>query len=402
MTLSHAKVKNAKPADKPYKLTDGGGLYLYITKTGAKSWRFSYRFSGKQKTLTLGLYPDVSLQEARKRHQEARQTLADGLDPGVEKRISKAGGNSFQAVAAEWWQTRRPGWTEGHAEVVWRRLEKNVLPWIGHRDVDSITTREVLETLKRIEKRNAVETARRVAQICNQIFIFAVASGRAESNPASDISKALTVPTVRHLPAITDPARIGELMRAIDGLEGSLVVRCGLQLIALTFVRPGELRKAEWSEIDFEAALWTIPAERMKRRRVHQVPLSKQALNVLHEIYPLTGRGRYIFPANRGGGRRPMSENTLGASLMRLGFDKSEMVAHGFRTMASTRLHELGFDSRLIELQLAHADRNSVRAVYDRSERLDERRKMIQSWADYLDSLKAGAEVIPINKHQPS
>ncbi|MDL1965672.1 MAG: tyrosine-type recombinase/integrase [Candidatus Desulfofervidus auxilii] len=392
--LTDTKIRNLKPKEKSYKVFDGGGLYLEVTPSGSKLWRYKYRYQGKSKTLALGKYPIVSLAEERRKHLEAKKMLSQGLDPSVVKRQQKIKATkTFEVVAKEWWEAKKDKWSKGHASVVWRRLEANVLPWLKDKPVMDITSRELLDTLKRVEARGAVETARRINQILNQIYVFAIASGYCENNPASNLHHALKEVNHRHLPAITEPKKIAELLHAIDAFEGSFVVKQALRFAPLVFVRPGELRKAEWQEIDLDQALWTISAEKMKKKRVHLVPLSRQAIKILEELRPLTGNGKYVFPSIRSSDR-PMSENTLNAALRRLGYTKDEMVVHGFRTMASTRLHEMGWPSHVIEAQLAHVDHNSVRAVYNRAEYLQERRKMMQAWADYLDALKKGAEVI--------
>ncbi|RLG28706.1 integrase [Methanosarcinales archaeon] len=397
--LTDTEIRNLKPREKAYKVFDGGGLYLEITPIGSKLWRYRYRYKGKNKTLALGKYPVISLAEARKKHLEAKRMLANGLDPSAMKRKEKLrNAKTLEVVAREWWEAKRAKWSEDHASLVWRRLEVNVLPWLKDRPVMEITSRELLEVLKRVEARGAVETARRIGQVLNQVFIFAVAAGYCDNNSASNLNKALKECRPRSFPAITEPKKIKELLLAIDSFSGSFVVKQALRFAPLVFVRPGELRKAEWVEINLEERLWTIPAEKMKKKRPHLVPLSRQAVEILQELKPLTGEGKYVFPSVRTNDR-PMSENTLNAALRRLGYSKDEMVAHGFRTMASTRLHEMGWPSHVIEIQLAHVDRNSVRAVYNKAEYLEERRKMMQAWADYLDALKSGAKVLALKSN---
>jgi integrase len=398
MPLSDTKIKNAKSENKRYKLTDGGGLYLEVTPAGGKLWRYKYRFNGKAKLLALGKYPDVSLKKAREDHQLARQQLANGHDPAAlkqQKKLSKS--NTFKSLADQWWKAQKARWTPGHAHTVYRRLETDIFPWLGDSPINDITTKAVLAVLRKAESRGVLDTAHRLGQMCNNIFLFAVASGVCDNNPAADISKALKVVPKKNFPAITEPDEITELLKAIEGFQGSFIVYCALRFAPLVFVRAGELRKAEWSEIDFDHALWSIPASRMKIKRDHLVPLSDQALAILQELHPLTGKGTYVFPTIRTQ-FRPMSENTINAALRRLGYGQDEMCAHGFRTMASTRLHELGWPSRVIEMQLAHVDRNKVRGIYNRAEYLNERIRMMQAWADYLDSLKAGAKVLPFQK----
>ena len=395
MALTNIKIRNLKPKEKPYRVFDGGGLYLEITPAGGKLWRYKYRYQGRHKTLALGKYPIVSLAEARKKHIQAKRLLSDGIDPSAVKHKEKLKvAKTLEVVASEWWRAKKDKWSKDHALLVWRRLESNVLPWLKDKPIGEVSSRELLDVLKRVEDRGAVETARRIGQILNQMFIFAIASGYCDNNPASNLNQALREVKHKSFPAITEPKKIRELLLAIDGFQGSFVVKQGLRLAPLVFVRPGELRKAEWLEIDLDQALWIIPAEKMKMKRPHIVPLSRQAIGILQELKPLTGEGKYVFPSVRSSDR-PMSENTLNAALRRLGYTKDEMVAHGFRTMASTRLHEMGWPSHVIEAQLAHIDRNSVRAVYNKAEYLQERKKMMQAWADYLDALKKGAEVLP-------
>ncbi|MES9968707.1 MAG: integrase arm-type DNA-binding domain-containing protein [Candidatus Thiodiazotropha sp.] len=399
--LTDTAIRNAKPKEKNYKLSDGGGLYLLITTKGGKWWRLDYRFNGKRKTLSMGVYPDVSLKSARDRRSEAKTQLADGIDPGEIRKATKASqsdADGFEAVAREWWGQREPTWSKTHSSRIIQRLEKDVFPWIGNRPIGEISAPELLTVLRRIENRGALETAHRIHQSCGQIFRYAVATGRAQRDPSADLKGALPPTRQKHHASITDPKKIGELLRVIDGYEGSLVTRCALQLASLTFVRPGELRHAEWEEINLEKAEWRIPPEKMKMRTLHIVPLPSQALAVLNEIKPLTGRGKYVFPGVRTN-RRPMSENTVNAALRRLGYTKEEMTGHGFRSMASTILNEQGWHRDAIERQLAHAERNSVRAAYNYAEHMPERIKMMQWWADYLDKLKAGAEIVPFRSN---
>lgn len=400
MPLTDSAIRNAKPKEKQYKMTDGSGLYLLVTPKGGKWWRLDYRFNGKRKTLSMGIYPDVSLKSARDKRDKARKQIADGIDPGELRKATKASqsdANGFEAVAREWWGKHEPNWSQTHSSRILLRLEKDVFPWIGNRPIGEITAPELLTVLRRIENRGAVETAHRIHQSCGQIFRYAVATGRAERDPSADLKGALPPARQKHHASITDPKKIGELLRAIDGYEGSFTTRCALQLASMTFVRPGELRHAEWPEIHLDKAEWRIPAEKMKMRTLHIVPLSTQAIAVLEEIKPLTGRGKYVFPGVRTN-KRPMSENTVNAALRRLGYTKEEMTGHGFRSMASTILNEQGRNRDAIERQLAHAERNSVRAAYNYAEHLKERARMMQEWADYLDKLKAGAEIIPINQ----
>ena len=398
MALTDVKIKNLKAKDRPYKVADKNNLYVQVSPAGGKLWRLKYSFCGKRKVMALGKYPIISLSEARQKMLDAKKLLTDGIDPAVERQKKQADNvNTFQKVSAEWWQAKKATWSQGHAALIWRRLEKNILPWLGNRSVADITTRELLEVLRKIEARGAIETARRICQVCGQIFMYGVACGYCENNIASGLVTALKQRKTRHFAAITETDKVKGLLRDIDAVEGSFVVSCALKITPLVFVRPGELRKAEWQEIDLEAALWTIPSEKMKMKRPHLVPLSSQAVEIFKDIYPLTGHGLYVFPSIRTD-KRPMSENTLNVALRRLGYSKDEMTAHGFRTTASTLLHEMGWKSEVIETQLAHRDRNKIRGIYNKAQYLDERRDMMQAWADYLGGLKADAKVIAINK----
>ncbi len=408
MPLSDTAIRSAKPKEKTFKLFDGGGLYLEVNPAGGKWWRWKYRFVGKEKRLSFGVYPDVSLKAAREKRDAARQQLAAGTDPAEARKAEKlaqAGAESFEAVAREWHAKFSLGWVASHADRIMRRLEKDLFPWLGKRPIAEIKAPELLAALRRIESRGAQETAHRAMQNCWQVFRYAVATGRAERDPTGDLRSALPPPKEKHHASIIEPKRIGALLRAIDGYEGFFATKCALRLAPLVFVRPGELRKAQWPEIDLEKAEWRIPAERMKMREQHIVPLSCQAVEILRELEPLTNRGvpakpdapRYVFPGAQSH-VRPMSENAILAALRRMGYTKEEMTGHGFRSMASTQLHEQGWNHQVIERQLAHAERNAVSAAYNFAEHLPERRKMMQAWADYLDGLKVGAEVIPLFK----
>jgi integrase len=403
VALSDAKIRAAKPRKAQYKIFDGNckGLYLVVTPNRSKLWRLRYWFEKREKTLSIGPYPQIGLNEARQRVLEARTLLTHGKDPTVEKKAQRAhsiaAGRTFKEVALEWFGKYSPNWTRSYREMVLARLERQLFPWLGDRPANAITAPELLTVLRRIESRGAIETAHRVLQHASVIFRYAVASGLVERDPAGDLRGALAPTKVQHYAALTEPKKVGELMRSIDGYQGSFVVACALKLAPLLFVRPSELRRMEWSEIDFEASEWRIPAIKMKMRDPHIVPLSKQAVAVLRELQPLTGSGRYCFPSERTT-ERPMSENTVGSALRRLGYSTQEMTSHGFRAMAFTLLNELGFPPDVIERQLAHAERNKIRAAYNRAEYLDERRTMMQSWSDYLDGLKQGGKVIPINR----
>jgi len=397
--LSETKIKAARPRKKPYKLADGRGLYLFITPPGGRLWRLDYRIHGKRKTLSLGAYPDIPLKSARNRLNDARRKIADGIDPSIVRKAEKAAGNggSFKAVALEWHAKQSARWDPDHARRVQWRLERYVFPWLGGTPVKVITAPEILSLLRGIESRGAAETAHRVHQVISQVMRYAVATGRAEHDPAGDLKGALQSVKTTNRAAITHPNEVGELLRAMEGYSGSLVTRCALRLAPYVFVRPGELRRMEWTEIDLDTATWRIPAVKMKMREEHIVPLSKQAIAILQEVRPLTGNGRYVFPSERTR-ERPISENTLNAALRRLGYSKEEMTSHGFRAMAATFLNEKGWPKDVIERQLAHAERNKVRAAYNRAEHLPERRRMMQAYADYLDSLRAGADVVSIRK----
>jgi integrase len=398
MPLTDTAIRNAKPKDKPYKLADEKGLFLLVNPNGSRWWRLKFRIGGKEKLLSLGVYPAVSLKEARDKRDEARKLIAQGIDPCAQRKATRAAeAETFEAIAREWLAKFGPSWTPEHAERITRRFERNVFPWIGARPVREVTAPELLAVLRRIEERGALDTAHRAHQNCGQVFRYAVATGRAERDPSADLRGALPPVNDKHHASITDPKAIGALLRAMEGYQGSFVVLCALRLAPLVFVRPGEMRGAEWAEIDFEKAEWRIPASKMKMREQHIVPLSVQALAILRELHPLTGAGRYLFPSERTG-ERPMSENTVNAALRRLGYSKDEMTGHGFRSMASTLLNEQGWHRDAIERQLAHAERNAVRAAYNYAEHLPERRRMMQAWADYLDGLKNGAEIIPIRK----
>lgn len=305
--------------------------------------------------------------------------------------------DSFEAVAREWYGKHSPQWAPSHAEKIIRRLERDVFPWIGQKNVGAIVPTELLTLLKRVEARGALETTHRVQQNCGQVFRYAVATGRAESDPSRDLRGALPPWKPEHYPTLTDPRKVGRLLRDIHACEAGFITRCALKLSPLLFVRPGELRRAEWSEINLDAAEWRIPAAKMKGRVTHIVPLAKQAIAVFKELQPLTGRNKWVFPGVRTNGE-PMSENTVNAALRRLGYERAALTAHGFRGMASTLLHECGWPSDVIERQLSHAERNAVKAAYNHAEHLPERRKMMQAWADHLDKLRKGAEVLPLMK----
>lgn len=399
MPLTEKEISTAKSQKSAYKLSDALGLYLLV-REAAKLWRWDYRFGGKRKTLALGNYPAVSLKRARELRDAARQKLADGVDPCEQRQAEKlarmsAGDGSFETVAREWFGKFSPGWTPHHAKKTLRFLERDAFPIIGRKPMNEITAPQLLAMLRRIESRGTLETAHRVHQTCSRVFRYGVATGRAERDPAADLRGALPPVKETHHASITDPKKIGDLLRAIHGYDGSPITKAGLQLAALTFVRPGELRKAEWTEFDLDKAEWRIPAAKMKMREQHIVPLAKQAVAILKELQKLTGAGKFVFPGARTNGR-PMSENTLNAALRRLDYGREEMTAHGFRSMALTLLNEQGWHRDAIERQLAHSERDGVRAAYNYAEHLPERKRMMQAWAGYLDGLRAGATVLPI------
>ena len=403
MSLSDTTIRTAKPAAKPQRLFDAGGLYLEVSPAGGKLWRLKYRHGGKEKRLALGAYPDTGLKDARDKRDAARKLLAAGVDPGEQRKAAKAAGeeraaNSFEVVAREWHAKQSATWVELHASRIMLRLENDVFPWLGSRPIADITAKELLATVNRIVDRGAVESAHRVLQNCGQVLRYAVATGRADRNPAADLRGALPPVKQTHHAAIIEPGAIGGLLRAMDAYNGSLVTKCALRLAPLLFVRPGELRHAEWAEFDLDAAQWNIPAEKMKMREPHLVPLAPQAVAILRELQPLTGRGRYVFPSARSP-QRPMSNNAVLSALRRMGYATDEMSGHGFRAMARTVLDEvLHFRPDYIEHQLAHAVKDPNGRAYNRTAHLPERRKMMAAWADYLDTLKVGGNVVPMTR----
>ncbi len=404
MKLSDPAVRKAKPEAKPYKMADGGGLYLLVQPHGGKWWRLKYRYAGKEKMLSIGVYPDVSLSDARERREDARKLLANGGDPGAAKQTKKrqtkiAAANTFEAVAREWVENRANDWTEGHKALTLRTLEQDAFPSLGRRPIAEITPAELLDTARAIEKRGALEIASRVLQRCSSVFRYGIATSRCNSNPATELRGALKSPKRAHYTTI-EKGGFPQLLRDIDGYQGSPFTTYALQLMALTFTRTSELIEAEWREIDLDKAEWLIPAERMKMRRPHLVPLSQQAVAVFREAAKLSGDRQHVFP-NRNDPAKPASKAVILRALGRMGYT-GKMTGHGFRSAASTMLNEhkskWGIHRDVIELQLAHVEKNASRAAYNFAEYLDERRAMMQQWADYLDKLKAGAEVIPINK----
>jgi integrase len=399
MPLTATAVRQAKPTHKTQRLFDSGGLYLEIPPAGGKWWRLKYRYGGKEKRLSLGTYPDTGLAEAREKRDAARKLLASGIDPSQQRKAAKAAGeersaNSFEVVAREWHAKQSSSWVPLHASRIMLRLENDIFPWLGSRAIADITAKEFLSTVNRIVDRGAVESAHRVLQNCGQVLRYAIATGRAERNPVTDLRGALPPVKPKNLAAITDPAAIGGLLRAIDAYQGTFITKCALRLAPLVFVRPGELRHAEWIEFDLVKAEWNIPAEKMKMRLPHLVPLPPQAIAILQELQPLTGAGKYLFPSARSP-KRPMSNNAVLSALRRMGFASEEMSGHGFRAMARTVLDEvLHFRPDYIEHQLAHTVRDPNGRAYNRTAHFIERRQMMAAWADYLDTLKSDGNVV--------
>ena len=413
MKLTDTAIKAAKPREKPYKLFDGEGLYLLINPDGSRWWRLKYRYGGKERLLALGTYPGTGLKKARDKRDDARNLLDDDIDPNAHRKAEKAAradrdAGSFEVVAREWHAKQSETWAAGHSERVLRRLVLYVFPRIGGDPIGSVTGPQLLDVLRRIEARGTVETAHRVKESLGAIFRYAVATHRATHDPSAALKGALATAQNKSYAAITEPKQVGELLRAIRGYSGAEITRCALQLLPLVFVRPGELRAARWEEFEFDVTppqpgkkpkhpdpQWRIPAARMKMREQHLVPLSTQAVAILRELHARTGPEGYLFPSVRGKSNY-MSENTINAALRNLGYTSEQHTGHGFRHMASTLLHERGYKSELIERQLSHGDRNPMRAAYNFAEYLPERRKMMQEWADYLDGLAKGANVVNI------
>ncbi|MDI1300614.1 MAG: integrase arm-type DNA-binding domain-containing protein [bacterium] len=400
MALTDTSVRTAKPKEKPYKLADERGMFLLVTPAGGKLWRLKYRMDGKERLLAIGSYPEIPLAQAREKREEARRLVANGIDPSQRKQAEKEarkqqGANTFEALAAEWLgkATRAPT----YGPKLTRRLEMYVFPFIGQHPIAEVTKTDMVALLDRIEATGKAETARRIRWLCAQIFDHAVETDRAPRNPCPP-AKTIAKPDSQHRAAMTDPQKVAGLLRAIDDYTGTFVTKMALQLAPLVFVRPGELRAAEWSEMNLDAAQWEIPAARMKMKQPHLVPLSTQAVAILRALHSFTGHGRYVFPSARTS-TRPMSDNAILSALRRMGFAKDEMSGHGFRAMARTILDEvLQVRPDFIEHQLAHAVKDANGRAYNRTSHLAERRMMMQAWADYLDGLKAGAVVVPIKK----
>jgi integrase len=395
--LTDTFLRAIKPTGKVQKHSDGGGLYMYVTPSGSPTsggmlWRMGYRFEGKQKTLSLGAYPAVSLKDARQKREDAKEQLAKGIDPGELKKAVKAAiraevENSFEVVAREWHEKQSVKWVDTHRRNILAYLEKDIFPLIGALPIDGIRSPVLLEALRRMENRNAPAAAKKMRQTCGQIFRYAIATGRAENDPAAGLRDALTPRKVVNFASIKEAQEIGALLRDIEAYQGNEIVRAALRIAPYVFVRPGELRRAEWTEFDHSKAEWRIPAEKMKMRQVHIVPLAGQVLSLLEDLYQYTGHSRFLFPSMRADSA-PISDMTLLAGLRRLGYTKEQMTVHGFRSMASTLLNEQGYNRDWIERQLAHGERNSIRAAYNYAEYLPERRRMMQEWADFFDGLR--------------
>ena len=404
--LSATAINNAKPKDKPYKLADEKGLYLFIQASGSKLWRFDYRFLGKRKTLALGSYPDVSLSHARDKRDKARSLLAidPPIDPSENRKAEKSSKllrseNSFEVIAREWWQTHMKNKAASHKDKVIRRFELYLFPWIGSKPIAEITAPQMLQVVKRIETLNKLETAHRALQTAGQVFRYAVQTGRAIRDVTVDLKGALPPTSIKHMAAFTEPKQIAELLRAIDSFGGTLTVQCALKLSPLVFVRPSELRQAKWRDIDLDTGEWRYLVSKTKTD--HLVPLSTQAIDILKTIHPLSGHGEYVFQGGHSP-LRPMSEAAINAALKRMGYDtQTQITGHGFRAMARTILHErVGIDPHIIEHQLAHKVPDNLGAAYNRTKFIEQRKVMMQKWADFLDELKAGAKVIPFNEAQ--
>lgn len=390
--LNDTKLRAIRATGKAQKLTDGKGLYLYVSPSGGTSWRIDYTFKGKRKTYTVGQYPSISLATARKHHLELKEQLAQGIDPSSQKKAIKTAKrtkevNAFEVVALEWFSNKKTTWSEVHSKRVLMHLSNDLIPMLGQKDISTISTPELLGVARKIEARGAYETAHRTIRIASHVFRYAIAIGRAERDPAQDLRGALVPVQKKNFATITDPKEIGLLLRNIDDYTGYLIVKFALQIAPFVFVRPSELRQAQWAEFDLEAKEWRIPAKRMKMRQMHIVPLAEQVIALVKELQHYTGHSTYLFPSPRTD-TAPISDMTPLSALRRMGYEKEDMTIHGFRSMASTLLNEQGYNRDYIERQLAHGERNSARASYNHAEYLPERRAMMQEWADYLVRLK--------------
>lgn len=400
MPLTDTAIRTAKPAEKPYKLADEKGLFLLLNPNGSKWWRLKFRVDGKEKLLSLGTYPEISLKKAREERDKARTMLAEGIDPSQHRKAAKAtktllAANSFEVICREWLENKRSNIEEAQYKKALARQEKDVFPWMGKRPITDITAPEVLAVLRRIDERGARYTAHKAKSEISQCFRYAIATGRAERDPCPDLRGAIPAPKTENLPSITEPADVGELLRAIDGFKGTFVVKCALEIAPRVFVRPGELRKAEWSGFDLDKAEWRYLVTKTKTE--HLVPLASQVVATLRELHALTGHGRYVFPGRDP--QLPMSDAAINAALRRMGYDtKTEITGHGFRAMARTILHEeLHQKPEVIEHQLAHQVSDALGTAYNRTKFLKERKAMMQIWADYLGKLKSGATITPLH-----
>lgn len=392
MPLTDVKVRTAKPQDKPYKLADGGGLYLLVNTNGSRYWRLKYRVMGREKLLSIGVYPDISLAVARQKRDEARKVLAEGNDPSAVKKAEKqakkiAAENTFESIAREWHKAKADRWSLRYRDEIIDTFEKDIFPYIGLRPIAEIKPLELLETLKRMEKRGALEKMRKVRQRCGEVFRYAIITGRAEYNPAPDLAGALAVHKKQHLPFLT-AQELPEFMKDLAGYTGSIITKSATYLIMYTGVRTQELRFARWEDIDLDKAMWEVPAEHMKMRRPHKVPLSRQAISLLKQLKPITGHYPLVF-VGRNDPRKPISKESINQVIELLGY-KGRLTGHGFRHTMSTILHEQGYDSTWIEMQLAHVDKNAIRGAYNHAQYLDGRRKMMQWYADYLSGMDVG------------
>lgn len=401
--LSDLQVSKAKPKAKDYKLADGGGMYLLVTVSGGKLWRLDYRFQDKRKTMALGQYPAVTLADARQRREAFRKLLANGVDPAAARKEQKEQqaqqACTFETVARDWYQKNAPIWSKGHAETVLNRLVHDVFPSFGEKPIAEITAADVRVMLLAVGNRGAIESAARIKIICGQVFRYAVNHGLREHDPSAPLrpSELFQKREKKHFAAITEPKQLAPLLRAIDEYQGTAVVTAALRLAPMLFVRPGELRYMEWTELDLDAAQWNIPGHKMKMKQPHLVPLARQAVSILRALHALTGTGRYVFSGRTSS--RPMSENTVNAAMRYMGYDTSTVTGHGFRATARTILDEvLGFRVEWIECQLAHAVRDANGRAYNRTSFLKDRARMMQQWADYLDGLKQGAKVLPLRR----
>ena len=396
MKLTARQVDTSKPKDKPYKLSDGGGLYLLVNPNGSRYWRLKYRIAGKEKLLALGVYPDITLAEARQKRADAKKVLTAGGDPGQEKQEEKqakeqAVANSFERLAMEWHSHKSTSWSEGYAEHLLMYLKKDIFPFIGQKAITDISQVEMLNVLRKMEQRGVLDKLKKTRQACRQIFTYAIITGRAEHNPVSDLAGALKSPKQQHYPHLLVD-QIPDFLRALSEYSGSTITRNATRLLMLTGLRTIELRASEWVDIDFDKGVWNIPAERMKMRRPHLVPLSSQVRELLEEIRQLTGRGKYVFPGRNDAGK-PMSEASINQVIKRIGYD-GKATGHGFRHTMSTILHEQGYNTAWIETQLAHVDKNSIRGTYNHAQYLDGRREMLQWYADYMADLENGENVL--------